>query len=36
MNHGRQLRLFLSDGTSSGPRFYEIVNRTIQSLGIPP
>jgi hypothetical protein len=35
MNHGRQLRLFLFDGTSSGPRFYEIVNRTIQSLGIP-
>ena len=35
MNHGRQLRLFLADGTSSGPRFYEIVNRTIQSLGIP-
>ncbi len=35
MNHGRQLRLFLSDGTGSGPRFYEIVNRTIQSLSIP-
>lgn len=35
MNHGRQLRLFLADGTSSGPRFYEIVNRTIQALGIP-
>ncbi|MEC5128368.1 GIY-YIG nuclease family protein [Verrucomicrobiales bacterium BCK34] len=35
MTHGRQLRLFLSDGTGSGPRFYEIVNRTIQALGIP-
>lgn len=35
MPHGRQLRLFLSDGTGSGPRFYEIVNRTIQALGIP-
>lgn len=35
MSHGRQLRLFLVDGTSSGPRFYEIVNRTIQALGIP-
>lgn len=35
MNHGRQLRLFLADGTGSGPRFYEIVNRTIQSLAIP-
>ena len=35
MPHGRQLRLFLVDGTSSGPRFYEIVNRTIQALGIP-
>jgi len=35
MNHGRQLRLFLADGTGSGPRFYEIVNRTIQALGIP-
>jgi hypothetical protein len=35
MNHGRQLRLFLADGTSSGPRFYEIVNRTIQALAIP-
>ena len=35
MPHGRQLRLFLSDGTSSGPRFYEIVNRTIQALAIP-
>ena len=35
MPHGRQLRLFLSDGTASGPRFYEIVNRTIQALGIP-
>ena len=35
MNHGRQLRLFLADGTSSGPRFYEIVNRTIQALCIP-
>lgn len=35
MTHGRQLRLFLSDGTSSGPRFYEIVNRTIQAIVIP-
>lgn len=35
MSHGRQLRLFLVDGTSSGPRFYEIVNRTIQAVGIP-
>jgi hypothetical protein len=35
MTHGRQLRLFLVDGNSSGPRFYEIVNRTIQALGIP-
>lgn len=35
MNHGRQLRLFLADGTGSGPRFYEIVNRTIQSIAIP-
>lgn len=35
MNHGRQLRLFLADGTSSGPRFYEIVNRTIQAVEIP-
>ncbi|MEN9601856.1 MAG: hypothetical protein RIS56_1462 [Verrucomicrobiota bacterium] len=35
MPQGRQLRLFLPDGTSSGPRFYEIVNRTIQALGIP-
>lgn len=35
MNHGRQLRLFLSDGSATGPRFYEIVNRTIQALAIP-
>lgn len=35
MTHGRQLRLFLADGTTSGPRFYEIVNRTIQALLIP-
>lgn len=35
MSYGRQLRLFLVDGTSSGPRFYEIVNRTIQAVGIP-
>lgn len=35
MNQGRQLRLFLAEGTSSGPRFYEIVNRTIQALCIP-
>lgn len=35
MPHGRQLRLFLSDGTGSGPRFYEIENRTIQAIVIP-
>jgi len=35
MIHGRQLRLFLADGTSSGPRFYEIGNRTIQAIVIP-
>lgn len=35
MNYGRQLSLFLLDGTSSGPRFYEIVNRTIQAIVIP-
>jgi hypothetical protein len=35
MIYGRQLRLFLADGTSSGPRFYEIVNRTIQAIVIP-
>ena len=35
MTHGRQLRLYLADGTSSGPRFYEIVNRTIQAMVIP-
>ena len=35
MTYGRQLRLFLADGTSSGPRFYEIVNRTIQAIVIP-
>lgn len=34
MNHGRQLRLFLADGTGSGPRYYEIENRTIQALAI--
>lgn len=35
MIHGRQLRLFLADGTGSGPRFYEIENRTIQAIVIP-
>jgi hypothetical protein len=35
MSYGRQLRLFLTDGTSSGPRFFEIFNRTIQALGLP-
>lgn len=35
MTHGRQLRLYLADGTSSGPRYYEIVNRTIQAMVIP-
>ena len=27
--------MFLADGTSSGPRFIEILNRTIQALGLP-
>lgn len=35
MSHGRQLRLFLADGTSSGLRFFESFNRTIQALGLP-
>ena len=35
MSHGRLLKLFLADGTDSGPKSYEIVNRTIQALEIP-
>lgn len=35
MPHGRQLRIFLADGTSSGPKLFEIFNRTIQALGLP-
>lgn len=35
MNHGRQLRLFLPDGSASGPRYYELVNWTGQALRIP-
>ena len=35
MNHGKQLRLFLPDGTPSGPRYYELVNWTGQALQIP-
>ncbi len=35
MNHGKQLRLFLPDGTASGPRYYELVNWTGQALLIP-
>lgn len=33
--HGRQLRLFLPDGTASGPRYYELVNWTGQALMMP-
>lgn len=35
MNHGKQLRLFLPDGTPSGPRYYELVNWTGQALLVP-
>ncbi len=35
MNHGKQLRLFLPDGTASGPRFYELVNWTGQAVAMP-
>lgn len=35
MHHGKQLRLFLPDGTPTGPRYYEIVNWTGQALQIP-
>ncbi len=35
MNHGKQLRLFLPDGTASGPRYYELVNWTGQALQMP-
>lgn len=35
MNHGKQLRLFLPDGSASGPRYYELVNWTGQALVIP-
>ena len=34
-NHGKQLRLFLPDGTPSGPRYYELVNWTGQALQVP-
>jgi len=33
--HGKQLRLFLPDGTPSGPRYYELVNWTGQALQMP-
>lgn len=35
MNHGKQLRLFLPDGTPTGPRYYELVNWTGHALQIP-
>lgn len=35
MNHGKQLRLFLPDGTPSGPRYYELVNWTGQAVVMP-
>lgn len=35
MSHGKQLRLFLPDGTPSGPRYYELVNWTGQALVMP-
>jgi hypothetical protein len=35
MNRGKQLRLFLPDGTPSGPRYYELVNRTGQAVVMP-
>ncbi|MBK1883361.1 GIY-YIG nuclease family protein [Luteolibacter pohnpeiensis] len=35
MNHGKQLRLFLPDGSASGPRYYELVNWTGQAVLMP-
>ena len=35
MTHGKQLRLFLPDGTPSGPRYYELVNWTGQAVVMP-
>jgi hypothetical protein len=35
MNHGKQLRLFLTDETPSGPRYYELVNWTGQAVVMP-
>jgi hypothetical protein len=35
MKHGKQLRLFLPDGSAAGPRYYELVNWTGQALNIP-
>jgi hypothetical protein len=35
MSHGKQLRLFLPDGTPSGPRYYELVNWTGQAVVMP-
>jgi Domain of unknown function (DUF4357) len=35
INHGKQLRLFLPDGTPSGPRYYELVNWTGQAVVMP-
>lgn len=35
MKHGKQLRLFLPDGSASGPRYYELVNWTGQALVLP-
>lgn len=35
MNHGKKLRLFLPDGTPSGPRYYELVNWTGQAVVMP-
>lgn len=35
MNHGRQIRLFLADGSASGLRYYELVNWTGQALRVP-
>jgi len=35
MNHGKQLRLFLPDGSPSGPRYYELVNWTGQAVVMP-
>ena len=35
MNDGKQLRLFLPDGTPSGPRYYELVNWTGQAVVMP-